>query len=78
MAVTPPSSPGSSLWRHVFAGTALALTVLIFIYAGIRADRHWNCSPWGLLGGAFVGMGIGFYNFFKEFTDDEPKSNSRL
>jgi F0F1-type ATP synthase assembly protein I len=61
----PPPPP--NIWKHVYAGTTLALTVLIGIYAGIRVDRHFNSSPWGTLGGVAVGVGVGMYNFFREF-----------
>ncbi len=51
MVDTPPSSPGSSLWRHAYAGTSLAITILVCTYLGIQADRHWGINPsgeWGL------------------------------
>ena len=68
----PPSSPpsgGNNIWRHLYAGTSLALTILLFTFAGIWADRHWGVKPWGAVGGAFVGIGAGLYNFIREFGD---------
>ena len=60
-----------NIWRHLLAGTTLALTILLFIYIGMRADRRWNMSPWGVCVGAVVGIGIGLYNFLREFHDDQ-------
>jgi F0F1-type ATP synthase assembly protein I len=70
MSVTPSSQPpgGNSIWRHLYAGTSLALTILLFTFAGIWIDRHWNVKPFGTIGGAFFGIGMGLYNFIREFT----------
>lgn len=73
------SSPtqGPNLWRHVYAGTTLALTILGCIYVGYRVDRHWQTRPWGILVGAFFGIGVGLYNFLREFLNDETAANQR-
>jgi F0F1-type ATP synthase assembly protein I len=63
----PPS--GNSIWRHLYAGTSLAVTILLFTFAGIWVDRHWGLKPWGTVGGAFIGIGAGLYNFIREFGD---------
>ena len=68
----PLSSPppgGNNIWRHLYAGTSLALTILLFTFAGIWIDRHWGIKPWGTLGGAFAGIGVGLYNFIREFLN---------
>ena len=75
MNASPPFPPpsGNNIWRHLYAGTTLALTILLFTYVGIRIDRHWNAAPWGTLGGAFAGIGAGLYNFIKEFLSDSGR-----
>jgi F0F1-type ATP synthase assembly protein I len=72
MVAAPPSSPqGPSIWRHLLAGTTLAITILAFIYAGYWIDHRHNSSPWGVCVGAFVGLGVGLFNFLREFRDDQ-------
>lgn len=72
MSVQPSSPPpgSQSIWRHLYAGTSLALTILLFTYVGIRVDRQWGLTPWGTLIGAFTGIGAGLYNFIREFTNE--------
>jgi F0F1-type ATP synthase assembly protein I len=71
MRVSLPSTPpgDNNIWRHLYAGTSLALTILLFTFAGIWIDRHWGAKPWGTLGGAFIGIGAGLYNFIREFSN---------
>jgi len=71
MSVSPSSPPpsGSNIWRHVYAGTSLALTILLFTFGGIWVDRRFGTKPWGTLVGAFAGIGAGLYNFIREFGD---------
>jgi len=61
--------------RFRIAGTSLALTILLFTFAGIWIDRHWGARPWGTVGGAFIGIGVGLYNFFREFSNASDNSN---
>ena len=51
----------------VFGGTQLAVSVLLCIYIGARLDRRWGTSPWGLLAGGVVGVGVGLYGFLAPF-----------
>jgi F0F1-type ATP synthase assembly protein I len=61
----------------VYAGTSLALTILVCTFIGIWADKHWSARPWGTLVGAMIGMAVGFYNFFREFLNDTGQSGKR-
>ncbi len=63
--MTPPSP-----WRHVFAGSTFAATVIVGVFAGVWADKRWGSEPWGVLLGAGLGIVAGFYNLLKEFKDD--------
>jgi F0F1-type ATP synthase assembly protein I len=71
VSASPSSLPpgGNNIWRHLYAGTSLALTILLFTFAGIWVDRHWGVKPWGTIGGAFAGIAAGLYNFIREFGD---------
>ncbi len=62
----------SNVWQHLYAGTTLAVTILVCVFVGIWADKKWDCKPWGTLIGATVGIGVGLYNFLQEFLSDEP------
>jgi F0F1-type ATP synthase assembly protein I len=62
------SSP--NIWRHLYAGTSLAITILLCTFAGVWLDRHWNGKPWGTVVGAFIGIGAGLYNFIREFSSE--------
>lgn len=65
------SSP--SPWRHVFAGTILAITIAIGVLGGHWVDVKCGSDPWGALIGSLLGIGAGFYNFLKEFMDDPDR-----
>jgi F0F1-type ATP synthase assembly protein I len=67
----PPKNT-SSVWKHIGAGITLAASVLACIWLGYLADQRWGTRPWGILFGAFLGIGAGLYNFIHEFTN-EPK-----
>ncbi len=63
------------MWRHLYAGTSLALTILSGTFVGIWMDRHWHFGPWGTLLGVFVGIGAGLYNFIREFSHESEKND---
>ncbi len=58
-------TPG--VWTHVYAGTELAMTVLVCAYLGYRVDRRFGTGPWGLVGGAGIGIGVGLMNFLRPY-----------
>jgi F0F1-type ATP synthase assembly protein I len=64
---TPDKDPSSetSSWAYASLGMQIVVTVLVFIYIGIRVDRHWQTKPWGFLSGAVVGILVGLYSFIK-------------
>lgn len=63
-------SPG---WRHLFAGSSFAITIVAAVFAGVWADRKFDSDPWGVLLGALLGVAVATYNLIREFRD-EPKS----
>lgn len=73
MSTTPPQNSNNAL-KHLGAGMNLAITVLVCAWLGYLADKRWGIKPWGLVGGAAVGIVAGLYNFIREFTDDSTDS----
>jgi ATP synthase protein I len=63
-------SRGSSVSGAEFAGIGaqFALTILIFVYAGIWLDRRFGTSPWLLLTCVFLGAGGGIYSMYRRVT----------
>ena len=59
-----------NIWRHLYAGTSLAITILICTFVGVWVDRHSKLGPWGTIIGAFMGIGAGLYNFIREFANE--------
>lgn len=59
-----------SPWRHVFAGTVFAVTLMLGAFGGLWLDRRFGLSPWGTILGASVGFAAGIYNLVREFKDD--------
>jgi F0F1-type ATP synthase assembly protein I len=46
-------------------GFEIAVPIVVFMYAGYRMDRWLESSPWWFLVGAFLGVAVGFYSFFR-------------
>ncbi len=61
---------GSSVSGAEFAGIGVqfALTILVFVFAGIWLDRRFGTSPWLLLLCVFAGAGGGFYSMYRRVT----------
>jgi F0F1-type ATP synthase assembly protein I len=45
-------------------GTMFAASLLLLTWAGYKADGWLGTKPWLSLGGALLGLIVGFYNFF--------------
>ena len=59
-------TPRSSPWSYLGLGFEIAVPVLLGIYIGYRLDRWLDTSPWLLLVGALLGMGLSFYGLFRK------------
>jgi ATP synthase protein I len=46
-------------------GTSFAASVLLGVGLGYWLDRRWGTTPWLLLLGSMLGIGAGFYQFYK-------------
>ena len=65
-------------FAYTTVGLQLAVTLLVFVYAGHKLDIRFNTEPWYLIAGVVVGMVLGFYNLFKELgrLEREPKPSA--
>lgn len=59
-----------------FAGIGLqfAVTILVFVFAGVWLDKRLGTSPWLLLVCVFAGAGGGFYSMYRRVTAAQRKS----
>lgn len=57
------------VFGNITIGMQLAITILIFVFAGYRLDLYYEKSPLFLALGTFIGMSIGFYHLYKELLD---------
>ena len=69
------NSSGSPVFANITIGLQLAITILIFVYAGYRLDLYYQKSPIFLLIGTAVGMCLGFYHLLKELARINNKQN---
>ena len=51
--------------RYIGAGTQLAITVGLGVWAGLWADGKLGTSPILVVLGTFLGFGAGFYSLYK-------------
>ena len=49
-------------------GVQFALTIMVFVFAGVWLDRRLGTSPWLLLLCVFFGAGGGFYSMYRTVT----------
>jgi ATP synthase protein I len=54
-------------------GTSFAASVLLGLGLGYWLDRRWGTTPWLLLLGSLLGIGAGFYQFYKTVAVREKK-----
>ena len=50
-------------------GIQLAVTLLLFLFLGHWLDERYGSSPWFVLIGTVLGMGVGFYNLMKSLSE---------
>ena len=60
---------------YLYLGSYLAGNVLLGVGLGYAADRYFETQPWLLLGGSVLGIGAGFYHFFKAVLRNEKPKN---
>lgn len=52
--------------RYVGVGVEVAGAVILFTLLGWWVDGRFGTEPWGILIGAFIGLGGGMYNLVRE------------
>lgn len=58
-------------------GITFALTIILFLYIGMLLDDRWLSDPWMKLIGAFLGISVGFYHFFKVVSGTSRKKSNQ-
>jgi len=43
----------------------MVVPIVLFIYAGHRLDLWLDREPWFMVGGALIGIMVGFYNLYR-------------
>ena len=61
----PGTGKGPSPMRFVGVGVELIVPILVGMYIGHRLDGWLEIAPWGLVGGAVLGILTGFVQFFR-------------
>jgi F0F1-type ATP synthase assembly protein I len=56
-------------------GYVFAASVTIMILLGVYLDKKWHTDPWLTVCGAVLGIGLGFYNFFKTVLNIDKKND---
>ena len=71
-----PQREGPPLSPKNLAGIGLEMVVpiVLFIYLGHRLDVWLDREPWFMLGGALIGIVLGFYNLYRAVA---PSGNGR-
>ncbi len=79
-----PTRANSGVSGAEFAGLGVqfALTILVFVFAGVWLDRRLGSSPWFVLVSVFVGAGGGFYSMYRKIIaaqkrDEEERRRRR-
>jgi F0F1-type ATP synthase assembly protein I len=59
-------------------GVQFALTILVFVFAGVWLDRRLGTSPWFVLICVFVGAAAGFYSMYRRVTTAQRRDTERM
>ncbi len=70
-----PAGMWSEAGRYSGFGLTWALSVLVFLFAGLWLDRRIGTEPIFLIVGAFFGAGAGFYYLYYHIVID-PRQRS--
>ena len=70
--------PLKAIGPYLGIGLELAVTILIFLFAGRYLDNRWDTTPWLMIAGAALGFAIGFYGLFRTLAGlSKPGDRSR-
>src|SRR5687768_7605622 len=65
--------PGADYSRYLGYGATWALSTLLFLWLGTKADAWLGIEPALTLVGAFVGAAAGFYYMYSNLVGDQKK-----
>ena len=65
--------PGADYSRYLGYGATWALSTLLFLWLGTKADAWLETEPAFTLVGAFVGAAAGFYYMYSNLVGDRTK-----
>ena len=51
--------------EYASVGFEVVVPIVLFMFAGYKLDGWLDRQPWFLLGGALLGIAVGFYNLFR-------------
>ncbi len=64
-----PSSP----WSYFGLGFEIVIPMVIGIFIGYRLDLWLETSPWLMVVGALMGLGLSFYSLFRRVLGQGKK-----
>ena len=62
--------------EHLYAGSQLAITMVVFVWLGYWADKHFGWSPWGIIGGALIGIVVGLFVFLETYVGSKKDKSA--
>lgn len=68
------NSPWKALSLVSIIGVNLAVGTLVGVWIGKHMDTYFGTAPWCMVGGLFLGIGVGFMSIFpiiKRFLGDQ-------
>lgn len=61
--------------QYLHLGIQLGVTVVLFTLGGYWLDNRFGTSPFGVAGGAFLGITIGLYHFIRATIRTEQRND---
>ena len=58
-------------------GFQFAGAIVLSVLAGQWVDQRFGSDPWGVLGGASLGFGAGFFSIYRTVTAADRQAKSR-
>ena len=72
-----PGGPPISPRKLAGIGLEMVVPIVLFIYAGHRVDVWLDREPWFMVGGALIGIVLGFYNLYRAVAPPDDDRSGR-
>lgn len=76
-----PRHGGPQMGDMMGAGLQFAAVIIVFLFAGMWADRKLGTDPWLMIAGVFVGLTTGFWSLYSRLVlrprDEARDKNER-